>query len=104
MLVFNVTSEHMAWEGVSNQPHNVCLCDYGWEISVGTTSPVRASKPVGPPERMKAIGCSCSSDTPCRGKNCSCSLAGLPCTTFCKCQHMFTSRSVNNVGDCSFEI
>ena len=26
-----------------NQPPNVCLGDYGWDISAGTPSPVRAS-------------------------------------------------------------
>ena len=55
-----------------NQPPNVCLGDYGWDISAGTPSPVRASKHVEPPGIMKVIACSCRSDTPCRRKNSSC--------------------------------
>ena len=65
----------MLWKAPDrNQPPNVCLCDYGWEMSAGTPSPVRANKHVEPPELMKVISCSCRSDrpTPCRRKNCSC--------------------------------
>ncbi len=75
-------------------------------MSAGTPYPVRASKLVGPPELMKVIACSCSSDTPCRQKNCSCSLAGLSCRTSCKCeantdmgQNTFTVRSVHEVDE-----
>ena len=96
----------MLWKaGDRNQPPSMCLCNYGWEMSAGTPSPVRASKPVGPPALMKVIACSCSSDTPCRRKNCSCSLTGLTCTTFCKCEanadcrNTFTVRSVNEVDE-----
>ena len=97
----------MLWKAADrDQPPNVCLCDFGWEMSAGTPSPVRASKPVGPPELMKVIACSCSSDKPCRRKNCSCSSAGLSCTTFCKCeantdmcQNAFTVRSANEVDE-----
>ena len=97
----------MLWQAADrNQPPNVCLCDYGLEMSGGTPSPVRASKPVGPPELTKVIACRCSSDTPCRRKNCSCSSTGLSCMTFCKCgantdlyQNTFTIRSVNEVDE-----
>ena len=55
----------MLWKAADrDQPPNVCLCDFGWEMSAGTPSPVRASKPVGLPELMKVIACSCSSDKP----------------------------------------
>ena len=97
----------MLWKAAyRNQPPKVCLCDYGWVMSAGTPSPVRASKYVGPPELMKVIECSCSCDTPCRRKNCSCTLAGLSCRTSCKCeantdlgQNTFTVRSVNEVDE-----
>ena len=63
----------MLWKAPDrNQPPNVCLGDYGWDMSAGTPSPVRASKHVEPPELMKVIACSCRSDTPCRRKNFSC--------------------------------
>ena len=48
----------------------------------------------------------CSFDTPCRRKNCSCSSARLSYTTFCKCeantklcQNTFTVRSVNELDE-----
>ena len=109
-LVLHLKRAHiqaMLWKAVDrNQPPNVDLCDYGWEMSAGTPSPVRASKPVGPPELLKVIACRCSSDTPCRRNNCNCSSAGLSCTTFCKCeantdlcQNTFTIKSVNEVDE-----
>ena len=58
----------MLWKAADwNQPPNVDLCDYGWAMSAGTPSPVRPSKPVGPPEPMKVIACSCGSDRGDRG-------------------------------------
>ena len=42
-----------------NQPAILCLCDYGWEMSGGTPSPLRASKLVGSPELINVIACSC---------------------------------------------
>ena len=75
-LALHLKRDHiqaMLWKAPDrNQPPNVCLGDYGWDISAGTPSPVRASKHVEPPGIMKVIACSCRSDTPCRRKNSSC--------------------------------
>ena len=75
-LALHLKRDHiqaMLWEAPDrNQPPNVCLGDYGWDISAGTPSPVRASKHVEPPGIMKVIACSCRSDTPCRRKNSIC--------------------------------
>ena len=75
-LALHLKRDHiqaMLWKAPDrNQPPNVCLGDYGWDIYAGTPSPVRASKHVEPPGIMKVIACSCRSDTPCRRKNSSC--------------------------------
>ena len=75
-LALHLKRDHiqaMLWKAPDrNQPPNVCLGDYGWDIYAGTSSPVRASKHVEPPGIMKVIACSCRSDTPCRRKNSSC--------------------------------
>ena len=75
-LALHLKRDHiqaMLWKASDrNLPPNVCLGDYGWDISAGTPSPVRASKHVEPPGIMKVIACSCRSDTPCRRKNSSC--------------------------------
>ena len=65
------------------------LSDYGWEISVVIPSPVRGSGTVGPPwtddgrclHLQLQLWCTMSTK-----KNCSCSSAGLSCTTSCKCE------------------
>ena len=72
-------------------------CDYGWYRDEATRCLLPVMIPAGikpaPPEVLKLIRCSCSSEAPCSpSSRCSCSKAQMPCSEFCNC---FTHSSAS---------
>ena len=85
----------MLWNAADQQqPANLNAEDYGWNIMDGVPHPVTGpSRPAAPAELMKVVASTCSTDTSCNHKNCSCKSDNYSCTTFSMRQ---ASNACNN--------
>ena len=60
--------------------------NYGWNYTDNITpSPSYGVKEVAPVDLLKVVACGCAAEPVC-SKTCSCKLAGISCTTYCKCE------------------
>ena len=59
--------------------------DLGWEIINNVPRLKTGISTIAPPEILKAVCCSCSTETPCARKSCSCVNEQLSRTSYCKC-------------------
>ncbi|CAG9769182.1 unnamed protein product [Ceutorhynchus assimilis] len=71
-------------------PPSLNPTDYGFAKNEATHSlvPIQlpSNKGLAPPELLKSLRCSCSSEMPCSTSRCSCAHVGLPCKEFCECE------------------
>ncbi|KAJ4918215.1 hypothetical protein JOQ06_000075 [Pogonophryne albipinna] len=90
----NVARGHLQvaiWrQAIQPNPPLMDPLNYGWSKDEGSSSlyPTIAAENVAfaPEELLKVIKCSCDSAVPCKTKRCGCYLAGMACTSFCKCE------------------
>ena len=97
------------WRNALCEPPDLNPEDFGWVMdSNGKLEPVPlpANVPLVPESVKKIIKCGCSSLEPCSTARCSCTSAGISCSTFCACQASDSCRNpqtVNSTQDDDFE-
>ncbi len=74
---------------LDEEPPNLDPLKFGWVKDDSSKSlraiPLPQDVPLAPPEVLKTIQCTCSSDQPCSSLRCGCASVQLPCSLFCKC-------------------
>ena len=85
------------------QPPARDITDYGWYIKGGTLRLCTGVNKVAPKEILETVACNCGSGTPCASQKCSCKNAGLPCTSFCKCDETGNCANPFTCNDASAE-
>ena len=58
---------------------------FGWRVEDGIPVPLYGTA-VAPKELLELVACGCKSQPPCSRSKCSCRLAGVSCTAYCKCE------------------
>ena len=67
-------------------PPQLNISLFGWKIEHDIPVPVYGNGEFAPKALLELVACGCKSTTPCSRSNCSCRVAGLSCTTYCKCK------------------
>lgn len=77
----------MLWKAADQQdPPDVSIFQYGWELKEGIVSPCIDTGPPGPPLLMNVISCRCkATGKACKDTKCSCHRETLSCTMYCIC-------------------
>ena len=76
----------MVWKAADQlEPPDLNIANLGWDVITGIPKPCTWVFEVAPPELMKVAAYGCSAENACSRNNCSCRVAGLSCTSFCKC-------------------
>ena len=72
----------------SDGPPDLNITNFGWEMKDTKPEPfpIAGSAAVAPASILKVVACSCKSQPSCATNRCTCRAAGLPCTTYCKCE------------------
>ena len=72
----------------SDGPPDLNITNFGWEMKDTQPEPfpIAGSAAVAPASILKVVACSCKSQPSCATNRCTCRAAGLPCTTYCKCE------------------
>ena len=60
---------------------------FGWSVNESTVTPASSTSLIVPQSLLDVVSCSCTAEVQaCSTSRCSCNIASLSCTNYCKCE------------------